>query len=124
MLATLLPQLTGCSLVVQVEECEDNSQCILEDGTELVCGVESTCIEAPALGETCLSAQECLEPMLCVSKTQGAVQSEESEEGEGFCAMGCAMSSCEDAQGVPAGWTCCELSDGSAACLPDDQCGS
>ncbi len=112
--------LSGCSIIVDIDECEDNSQCVLEDGTELVCGVDNTCIEAPALGETCLTPRECLQPTLCV--TDSAAPADESPQG--VCAMDCSLSSCEGVQGVPEGWVCCELSDGAAACLPPEDCGS
>ncbi|MBV1858051.1 MAG: hypothetical protein KUG77_06535 [Nannocystaceae bacterium] len=120
MFAAQLPLLTSCSLIVEVDECEDNSQCILEDGTELVCGLENTCIDVPALGETCLSPRECLEPLLCVSSSQATG---DDDVADGFCAMDCSLSSCEEAEGVPEDWVCCELSDGSAACLPAGECG-
>ena len=43
----------ACSVIIDIEECRDNSQCILEDGTQLVCGPDETIRSCPWDCGTC-----------------------------------------------------------------------
>ncbi len=105
----------GCSVVIDPLECDDNAQCVLEDGTQLVCAADNMCVDAPELGDDCESPDECLDPLVCVSTTQSGAS--------GVCAQSCTDSVCDDPD-LPQDWTCCQLSDGTAACLAPTACPS
>lgn len=108
-----LSTLLACSVVVDVVECEDNDQCVLEDGTQLVCTSQNVCVDAPAVGDECVLPRECLAPQVCVAP--------DPEQEVGFCTLDCTAGTCDD-PAVPDGWVCCELDDGSSACLEPSLC--
>ena len=111
---SLFALLAGCSIITHVEECDDNSDCVLEDGTQYVCSPDNVCIEAPTLGEACLAPNECLDPMICIASADGE---------DGFCAMECSTQDCASLGDGSSDYVCCELSEGSSACVPSGQCG-
>jgi hypothetical protein len=104
----------ACSVIIDIEECTDNSQCILEDGTQLVCGPDETCVEPPGIGEECSHPRECLEPLVCVAA--------DPEQSTGLCTLDCTVAACEHPD-LPPDWVCCELDSGKAACLAPSVCG-
>ena len=114
--ALLLPLIaSACSLVIDVVECDDNTQCIMEDGTQLVCAPDNNCVDAPQIGDECTLPRECLDPLICVAA--------DPELSTGFCTLDCTVDPCDDPD-LPADWTCCELNNGMAACLSPTVCQS
>ena len=108
-LTLLASMLLSCSFIIDVVECEDNSDCILEDGTQLVCTRDNVCVSAPAQGEDCSRPSECLEPLLCVAP--------DPDQSVGYCALACSDSPCQ-----ADGELCCELDNGVFACVPSALC--
>lgn len=112
-LALFVSMLASCSFIVDAVECEDNTDCVLEDGTQLVCTPDNVCISAPAQGDECTRPSECLDPLVCVAP--------DAEQDVGLCALDCTDAPCEGTD-QPDDSTCCELDNGMFVCLPAELC--